>query len=78
MPICDNLFFWEQNDSVKNILCRHEQDDLHSTIERARSTGQFSVCILTAGPIAANVFTGIATAQMDSVLLIQIDAVSVS
>nr|YP_009393176.1 acetohydroxyacid synthetase large subunit [Bostrychia moritziana]ARW61738.1 acetohydroxyacid synthetase large subunit [Bostrychia moritziana] len=70
LPIYDELFFWEQNNLVKHILCRHEQGAVHAADGYARSTGQVGVCFATSGPGATNLVTGIATAQMDSIPLI--------
>nr|QCI06608.1 acetohydroxyacid synthetase large subunit [Erythroglossum lusitanicum] len=70
LPIYDELFKWEQNSSLKHILCRHEQAAVHAADGYSRSTGKVGVCFATSGPGATNLVTGIATAQMDSIPLV--------
>jgi len=48
------------------ILPRHEQGLIHAADGYARSTGKVGVCLVTSGPGAANLVTGIATANYDS------------
>ena len=52
------------------IVPRHEQGLIHAADGYARSTGKVGVCLVTSGPGAANLVTGIATAQYDSVPLV--------
>jgi acetolactate synthase-1/2/3 large subunit len=52
------------------ILTRHEQAAAHAADGYARATGKTGVCIVTSGPGATNLVTGIATAYMDSVPLV--------
>ncbi len=52
------------------ILTRHEQGAAHAADGYARSTGQVGVCIVTSGPGATNLVTGIATAYMDSIPIV--------
>ena len=52
------------------ILPRHEQGLVHAADGYARSTGKVGVCLVTSGPGAANLVTGIATANYDSVPLV--------
>lgn len=52
------------------ILPRHEQGLIHAADGYARSTGRVGVCLVTSGPGAANLVTGIATANYDSVPLV--------
>ena len=52
------------------ILPRHEQGLIHAADGYARSTGKVGVCLVTSGPGAANLVTGIATANYDSVPLV--------
>lgn len=52
------------------ILPRHEQGLVHAADGYARSTGKVGVCIVTSGPGATNIVTGIATANYDSVPLV--------
>lgn len=49
------------------ILPRHEQGLIHAADGYARSTGKVGVCLVTSGPGATNLVTGIATANYDSV-----------
>ncbi len=53
-----------------NILTGHEQGAVHAADGYARATGKIGVVIATSGPGAANLITGIATANMDSVPLV--------
>ncbi len=52
------------------ILPRHEQGLIHAADGYARSTGKAGVCLVTSGPGATNLVTGIATANYDSVPLV--------
>lgn len=52
------------------ILPRHEQGLVHAADGYARSTGKVGVCLVTSGPGATNLITGIATANYDSVPLV--------
>ena len=66
-----NLFdaLYEQ-DEIEVILPRHEQGLIHAADGYARSTGKVGVCLVTSGPGATNLVTGIATANFDSVPLV--------
>lgn len=57
-------------DGIDIILPRHEQGLVHAADGYARSTGKVGVCLVTSGPGAANLVTGIATANYDSVPLV--------
>lgn len=52
------------------ILPRHEQGLIHAADGYARATGNPGVCLVTSGPGATNLVTGIATANYDSVPLV--------
>lgn len=52
------------------VLPRHEQGLIHAADGYARSTGKAGVCLVTSGPGATNLVTGIATANYDSVPLV--------
>ena len=52
------------------ILPRHEQALVHAADGYARSTGKVGVCLVTSGPGATNIVTGVATANYDSVPLV--------
>ena len=57
-------------DEFRVILPRHEQGLIHAADGYARSTGRVGVCLVTSGPGATNLVTGIATANYDSVPLV--------
>lgn len=57
-------------DDIEVILPRHEQGLIHAADGYARSTGKTGVCLVTSGPGATNLVTGIATANYDSVPLV--------
>ena len=57
-------------DTIELIVPRHEQGLIHAADGYARSTGNVGVCLVTSGPGAANLVTGIATANYDSVPLV--------
>ena len=56
--------------SIDIILPRHEQALVHEADAYARTTGKVGVCLVTSGPGATNVVTGLATANYDSVPLV--------
>ena len=64
MPFFDKLFDY-QND-LKHILVRHEQGAIHAAQGFARVSGNTGVVVVTSGPGATNVITGIADAMIDS------------
>lgn len=55
---------------IEVILPRHEQGLIHAADGYARATGKVGVCLVTSGPGATNLVTGIATANYDSVPLV--------
>ncbi len=57
-------------EDIDVILPRHEQGLIHAADGYARSTGKVGVCLVTSGPGATNLVTGIATANYDSVPLV--------
>ena len=57
-------------DGLEIILPRHEQGLIHAADGYTRSTGKVGVCLVTSGPGATNLVTGIATANYDSVPLV--------
>ncbi|MCG8346394.1 MAG: biosynthetic-type acetolactate synthase large subunit, partial [Chloroflexales bacterium] len=63
---------WEYRDTLRHILCRHEQGAGHAAEGYARATGKVGVCIGTSGPGATNLVTPIADAMMDSTPLVAI------
>ena len=55
-----------QEYDVRHILVRHEQCAAHAADGYARASGRVGVAMVTSGPGATNLVTGIATAMMDS------------
>ncbi|HIP15984.1 MAG TPA: thiamine pyrophosphate-binding protein [Methanothermococcus okinawensis] len=55
-----------EDSSIRNILVRHEQGAVHMADGYARITNYVGVCLVTAGPGATNLTTGIFTAYKDS------------
>ena len=64
MPVYDKLCDYE--DAIHHVLVRHEQGAIHAAQGYARVTGQPGVVIVTSGPGATNVITGVADAMTDS------------
>lgn len=67
IDISDELY--KQSD-IDIILPRHEQALVHEADAYARTTGKVGVCLVTSGPGATNLVTGLATANYDSVPLV--------
>lgn len=67
LDILDELY---KQKEIDVILPRHEQGLIHAADGYARSTGKVGVCLVTSGPGATNLVTGIATANYDSVPLV--------
>lgn len=57
-------------DDIKLVLPRHEQALVHEAEGYARATGKTGVCLVTSGPGATNMVTGIADANFDSIPLV--------
>lgn len=70
MPVYDALYSY--SDRIKHVLVRHEQGAVHAAQGFARATGKVGVCLVTSGPAATNVVTGIADAMIDSTPLVVI------
>lgn len=51
---------------IRHVLVRHEQGAAHAADGYARASGRVGVALVTSGPGATNLVTGIATAMMDS------------
>jgi acetolactate synthase-1/2/3 large subunit len=64
MPVYDAIYDYQ--DQVNHILVRHEQGAAHAAEGFARITGEVGVCLVTSGPGATNLVTGIADAIIDS------------
>ncbi len=67
IDISDELY---KQDYTKVILARQEVALVHEADAYARSTGKVGVCLVTSGPGATNLVTGIATAYYDSVPMV--------
>lgn len=67
IDISDELY---KQDDIRVILPRHEQALVHEADAYARTTGKAGVCLVTSGPGATNLVTGLATANYDSVPLV--------
>ena len=61
-----------RSNSIRNILCRHEQGEVFAAEGYAMATGEVAVCIATSGPGATNLVTGLADALLDSVPMVAI------
>ncbi|MBQ2962750.1 thiamine pyrophosphate-binding protein [Methanobrevibacter sp.] len=59
-----------KDSSIEHILTRHEQGAAHAADAYARSSGDYGLCVSTAGPGAMNLVMGLATAFKDSVPLL--------
>ncbi|MTV27038.1 biosynthetic-type acetolactate synthase large subunit [Nitriliruptoraceae bacterium ZYF776] len=68
MPAYDPLLDAE----LTHVLVRHEQGAIHMAEGYAHATGRVGVCIVTSGPAATNLVTGLADAHMDSIPVLAI------
>lgn len=68
MPVYDLLYDYQ--DKVNHILTRHEQGAVHAAQGYARVSGKVGVCMVTSGPGATNLTTGLADAMLDSTPII--------
>lgn len=59
-----------KQDVIDVVLPRHEQGLLHEAEGYARATGKVGVCLVTSGPGATNIITGLADAHYDSIPLV--------
>lgn len=66
LPIYDKIY----DSKIRHILPRHEQGAIHAAEGYARISGKPGVVIVTSGPGATNVVTGLADAMMDSIPLV--------
>ena len=66
-PFYDSL---SQEGGIHPVLVRTEQNAAHMASGYARITGKVGVCVVTSGPGATNLLTGIATAFADSIPLV--------
>lgn len=70
IPVYDVLYGYKKE--LHHILVRHEQAAIHAAQGYARVTGKTGVAIVTSGPGATNIITGITDAMMDSTPLVVI------
>ena len=61
----DFMLSLEQSESIKFILCRHEQGAAFMAEVYGRLTGNPACCLGTLGPGATNLITGVADSNMD-------------
>ncbi len=71
LPLFDALAKYPQ---IHHVLVRHEQAAAHAADGYARASGRPGVCVVTSGPGATNLVTGIATAMLDSVPVVALTA----
>ncbi|MFK7926179.1 MAG: biosynthetic-type acetolactate synthase large subunit [Bacteroidia bacterium] len=68
MPVYDALYHYQEQ--LKHYLVRHEQGASHAAQGYARVSNKTGVCLVTSGPGATNLLTGIADAMVDSTPLV--------
>lgn len=66
LPIYDKIY----DSKILHVLPRHEQGGIHAAEGYARITGKPGVVIVTSGPGATNIVTGLADAMIDSLPLV--------
>src|SRR5574344_1966836 len=64
VAVYDQLY--DYKDKLRHVLVRHEQGAIHSAQGYARAKGVPGVVLVTSGPGATNVITGVADALVDS------------
>ncbi|MBQ7041195.1 MAG: biosynthetic-type acetolactate synthase large subunit [Muribaculaceae bacterium] len=70
IPVYDKLY--DYTEELKHILVRHEQGATHAAQGYARVSGRTGVVVVTSGPAATNVITGLSDALMDSTPMVVI------
>jgi acetolactate synthase-1/2/3 large subunit len=68
LPLFDRLY----DAPINFIIPRHEQGGCHMADGYARASGKVGVILVTSGPGACNIVTGLATAMMDSIPIVAI------
>lgn len=68
IPVFDKLY--DYTDRITNVLTRHEQGAMHAAQGYARTSHKPGVVIVTSGPAATNLITGLSDAMMDSTPLV--------
>jgi acetolactate synthase-1/2/3 large subunit len=59
-----------KTENIDVVLPRHEQGLIHEAEGYAKSSGRVGVCLVTSGPGATNIITGLADAHYDSIPLV--------
>jgi len=70
LHVYDELY--KVQDRLRHVLVRHEQGAVHAAEGYAQSTGKVGVAMVTSGPGATNVVTGLQNALMDSTPIVVI------
>lgn len=70
IPVFDRLY--DYSDRITHVLTRHEQGAIHAAQGYARISHRPGVVIVTSGPAATNLITGLSDAIMDSTPLVVI------
>lgn len=70
IPVYDQLYHY--TDKLTHVLTRHEQGAIHAAQGYARASHRPGVVIVTSGPGATNLITGLSDAMMDSTPLVVI------
>lgn len=70
IPIFDKLYDFTKE--INHVLVRHEQGAAHAAEGYARVSGKPGVVLVTSGPGATNIVTGVADAMIDSTPLVVI------
>jgi len=70
IPVFDRLY--DYTSRITNVLTRHEQGAMHAAQGYARISHRTGVVIVTSGPAATNLITGLSDAMMDSTPLVVI------
>jgi acetolactate synthase-1/2/3 large subunit len=70
LHVYDELY--KVQDRLRHVLVRHEQGAVHAAEGYAQATGKVGVAMVTSGPGATNVVTGLANALMDSTPIVVI------
>jgi len=67
IPLFDAFY---EDKKINIVITKHEQGAIHAADGYARSSGKPGVCLVTSGPGATNIVTGLATAYMDSIPIV--------
>ena len=65
-----DVFHQIYHSPMKFVLPRHEQGAAHMADAYSRATGEVGCCLVTSGPGATNLVTGLATASMDGIPMV--------